>query len=550
MSELSWDEEADLVVVGSGAGGMAAALRGAEQGKRVVVLEREARWGGTSAWSGGGMWLPCNPLMARDGEPDSPEDALRYMDTVIGDVGPASSPERRRAFVETAAQVVPWLEQHGMPVLRASEYPDYYPDKPGGRIGRGVELDVFNERDLGPWAATLSTMDPTPYIAMTTKDVFLLPRALRTWRGFAATSGVMLRTIGWFLSLRKPLGIGMALMARLTQRALELGVDLRLSSPLVELVTQDGAVVGVVCEQGGVRKRIRALRGVVLAAGGFAKNDTLRRTHQPVGGEYTSVAPGDQGEAILLGTELGAAVALMDDAWWGGSFLDADGNPMFSVTERSMPHCILVNEAGQRFTNESASYIDVGHAMLAQNPGGPPPPFWLILDARHRRRYLFGMAPPGITPKSWLASENLFKAPTLDALAVQCGINGEGLKATVARFNTFAAVGVDEDFQRGRTAYDNYYGDPTVKPNPNLGAIEQGPFYAVRMVPGDLGTKGGLLTDEHARVLTPEQRPIPGLYATGNSTASVMGRTYPGPGSTLGPAVVFGMRGVDHALGQ
>lgn len=205
-----------------------------------------------------------------------------------------------------------------------------------------------------------------------------------------------------------------------------------------------------------------------------------------------------------------------------------------------MPHSIVVDQLGQRYTNESASYVDFGHAMLEQNQktAGKAIPSWLIMESRHRNRYIFGMAMPRFTPKAYLESGYFIKADTLDELADKCGINRETLLATVARFNRMVEKGVDEDFGRGRTAYDHFYGDPTY-PNPNLGKIERGPFYAVKLYPGDLGTKGGILTDEYARVLK-DGVPIPGLYATGNCTASVMGRTYPGPGATLGPAVTFG----------
>lgn len=545
----TWDLDVDVVVVGSGAGGMIAALVAATRGQRALVVEKERRWGGTSAYSGGGMWMPCNPLMAEDGEPDTPADALRYMDAVIGDVGPASSAVRREAFVDAAPKVVTFLRTLGLPVLRADEYPDYYPDQPGGRIGRAVELDVCDGKALGTWLETLAQAPGTPPVAMTTRDVQYLPVAVRTLKGFFGTVRMMLRTVWWRLTGRHPLGIGNAMLGWLMVALQRAGVDLWLSAPMVELIEEDGAIVGIVVERDGALQRIRARAGVMLTAGGFARNASYRREHQAVGDEFTSVSPGDTGDAILAGTAIGAATALMDDAWWGPTFMMPDGQPAFAVYERSMPGCILVDVHGKRFANESASYIDVGHAMLdLETDGDGVATTWLVLDAHHRRRYLFGMAPPGITPGSWLSSGFLKTADTLDGLAAACGIDAEGLKATVARFNRFAETGVDEDFDRGATAYDRYYGDARVRPNPNLAPIAHPPFYAAKMVPGDLGTKGGLLTDEHARVLRPDGTPIPGLYASGNTTASVMGRTYPGPGATLGPSVTFAWIGTHHAL--
>jgi 3-oxosteroid 1-dehydrogenase len=288
---------------------------------------------------------------------------------------------------------------------------------------------------------------------------------------------------------------------------------------------------------------------VLLSAGGFAKNAQMRETYEraPTSTEWTSVPPGDTGDAIRAGIDIGAATALMDDAWWGPTLVDpATGTPSFILWERSFPHSIIVDSSGRRFMNESESYVDAGHHQYERNEQVPAIPAWLIVDARHRRRYPMATLPPGLTPRSALKSGFLTKAVTLDELAGAIGVDPAGLADTVERFNALAGAGVDEDFGRGRTAYDHVYGDPSNHPNPNLGTIERAPFYAVKVWPGDLGTKGGLLTDEHARVLREDSTPIPGLYAAGNTTASVMGRTYPGPGSTIGPATTFAYIAMRH----
>jgi 3-oxosteroid 1-dehydrogenase len=310
-------------------------------------------------------------------------------------------------------------------------------------------------------------------------------------------------------------------------------------------VVDEGRVVGAVLA-GEKPLRVSARRGVLLAAGGFARNPELRRRYQPACDEWSSAARGDTGDLIELGLALGADMALMDDAWWGPAFVSPEGARQFSVWERSMPGAILVDQGGRRFVNESASYVDVGHAILARHREAAAIPSWLIMDARHRRRYAFGALPPGRTPRTLIESGFVVRASSLDDLARQTGVDPNGLRGTIGRFNSFARSGIDGDFGRGSNVYDNYYGDPRIKPNPNLGPIERPPFFAVRVYPGDLGTKGGLVTDEDGRVLRPDGSAIDGLYAAGNTTATVMGRTYPGPGGTLGPALLFAYAAARH----
>ncbi|HEX6355973.1 FAD-dependent oxidoreductase [Actinophytocola sp.] len=537
----TWDTEVDVLVVGSGAAGLSAAIRAADAGLRTVVLESTEKWGGTTNLSGGGLWMPTNPLMK---VPDSVDDALTYMDAVIGDVGPASSPERRRAYVESVPEVVGFLARHGVRWAVAKDYPDYYPDRPGGKIGRSIESEPFNAKLLGDWVEQ-SRCDESVPLPLKTDDVWLLTRAWSTWSGFARGVRFFFRTLGGVVRGKKLYGIGAALVLSLMHIVRKQGTEVLLSTPLKSLVVEDGVVVGVVASRpDGSTLRIRATDGVVLAAGGFAHNTQWRQKYHGVPG-YSSAAAGDLGSAIEIAEEAGARLALMDDAWWGGSVPspDPDGKAMFAVAERSMPFGIVVDSQGSRYTNESASYIDFGHAMLERDKTVPAVPSWLIVDARNRRRYLNSALAQG--GKKLREAGIVRKAATIEELATM--LDMPKLRSTVDRFNGFARDGEDLDFGRGRTAYDRYYGDPRVKPNPNLGTLEKGPFTAIQLVPGDLGTKGGLLTDADARVLDTSGAVIPGLYAAGNTTASVMGRTYPGPGSTIGPAVVFGYRAAEHA---
>ena len=542
----AWDQEVDLLVGGTGAAALAAAITGADRGLEVLVVESTDRWGGTTSISGGGLWMPTHPAMPGLGKEDSVDKALTYMEAAIGDAGPASSPERRRAFVENVPAVYTMLERLGMVWAPSKDYPDYYPDRPGGMAGgRAIESAPFDSKRLGDYWQHSRTAEVMPPIPMKTDDLWLLSRAWVTLDGFVRGAKFVFRTLGGLVAGKRLAGLGGAYAGRLMEIVRTQGTEVRLSTPITRLVVEDGAVVGAeVTGPDGVR-RIRARAGVMLGTGGFARNLDWRQKHHGLEG-YTSAPVGDIGTGIQLGIDVGAQTALMDDAWWGASIPMPDGREaQFLVAERSEPYSIMVDQLGRRFTNESASYIDVGHDILAHDRDVPTIPCWLIRDARHRRRYLFN---PFLTgKKKFLEAGILVEADTLAELAAKMGVPAENLAATVERFNGFARTGVDEDFGRGRTAYDQYYGDPTVRPNPNLGPIEKGPFQAVKVVPGDLGTKGGLLTDEHARVLDTAGAPIPGLYAAGNATASVMGRTYPGAGSTIGPATVFGYLGAAHA---
>jgi 3-oxosteroid 1-dehydrogenase len=535
------------------AGGLVGALVMKEHGFELLVIEKTAFVGGTTAWSGGGLWIPNNPASRRAGLQDSFESALRYMDEVIGDVGPASWPQRRRAFLEFGPQMVEFLERLGFRWRAAVGYPDYYPEKPGGStFGRAIEGALFDGRELGPWLPRLHRYPSVPSVLLHTNEAAKFALALRTLQGAATAARVTWRLFSWRLRGRVPLTLGASLVGQLLRLCVQRSIPIWLESPLVELLGDDGAVVGAVVQHQGRRVRVRARGGVLLVSGGFAQNREMRERYHPhpITTEWTSAPPSDTGDAIRAAQAIGAALALMDDAWWGPTAIMPNGRPLFVLWERSFPFSIIVDSSGQRFMNESALYVDCGHWQYERHRTIPAIPAWLIIDSKHRRFYPFGFVPPMITPRSMTSERFLVRAETVRELAHRCGIDPDGLERTIERFNRMALVGRDEDFHRGESAYDRFYGDPRVRPNPNLGPLDKPPFYATAIYPGDLGTKGGLLTDEWARVLREDGQPILGLYAAGNTTASVMGRTYPGPGSTIGPACTFAYIGMLHAVRQ
>jgi succinate dehydrogenase/fumarate reductase flavoprotein subunit len=345
--------------------------------------------------------------------------------------------------------------------------------------------------------------------------------------------------------------MGRGLIARLLHLNIQQGTSINTEHAFAKLLTRDdGAVTGAEVQTRDGLLHIKA-KSVILAAGGFARNKVMREATlpSPASTEWTSVQAGDDGDAIRAGTSIGADTALMDDAWWGPTIIDPVTNkPWFLLIERARPHCIMVDAEGSRFMNEAESYTDAGHHQYERNTKVKAIPCWLIMDATHRKRYMFG---PKLfarmkIPQKALDEGRIFKADSLEALASQIGVDPSGLRTTITRYNSICTTGIDTDFQKGNNAYDNFFGDPKVKPNPNMGPLETAPFYAVPVWPGDLGTKGGLLTDEFQRVLRKDGTVVEGLYACGNTAASIMGRTYLGAGSTLGPAMTHGFIAANH----
>jgi 3-oxosteroid 1-dehydrogenase len=549
-----WDHVVDVVAVGSGASGLGAALAAHANGLEPIVLERRSLVGGSSTLAGGGMWIPANHFMLADGDNDSRELALEYMEELIGDLPPASSRLRKETFVDRAPQMIRFFESLGMKFRRTTGYPDYYPHLPGGSAtGRSVESVIWDTGALGEWSDKQPPRGFPRNLPLGTLDVAKVVLAKRTVSGFLRLARIYAHHYISRLRGQKLIGGGGALVAQLLHQTLRRDIPVWLDTRVVELVVEDDRVTGVVAERDGKRVRIGARRAVLLGAGGFARNEELRKLHQPnpITNEWTSAHIGDLGDGLLLGESVGAATALLDEAWWGpSSFIPPNGPAIFHVSERSKPGSLMVDGTGNRYVNESADYVLLGHTMFERNRDVPTIPSYLVFDQRYRNRYPFAAFLPGKTPQALVDNGYFKRADTIAELAALCDLPAVALADTIERFNGFARAGVDDDFHRGENAYDVYYGDPRVKPNACLAPIDQAPFYAVALYPGDLGTKGGLVTDERGRVLREDGSAIAGLYASGNTTASVMGRCYPGPGVTLGPALTFSWLAMLDAAGR
>jgi 3-oxosteroid 1-dehydrogenase len=540
----------DVVVVGSGAAGMTAALAAAHRGLTVVVVEKAPRFGGSTARSGGGVWIPNNEALQAAGVEDTPELAREYLAAIVGDIVPAA---RRDAFLDRGPEVVAFVQRHSPLRLQwVPGYSDYHPEAPGGRPGgRSCEPAELDGHVLGDELANLEAPYSAPPLGvpLTQADYRWLSLLARHPRGLAKLLSLGLRWAKGRLTGKHLLVMGQALAAGLRAGLQTQDVPVWLDTPLVDLTTDGDKVTGVVVLRNGEETTVPARLGVILASGGFEQNEEMRVKYQraPIGTEWTVGAKANTGDGITAGMKLGAAVDLMDDAWWGPT-IPLTGGPWFALAERSRPGCLLVNTRGERFVNESAPYVEAVHAMYGEGDGpGEHIPTWLVFDQRYRDRYMFtGLGPRQQLPGRWFKAGVAAKASTLEKLAERIEVPAEALAATVKRFNGFARSGVDEDFQRGQSVYDHYYGDPRNRPNPSLGPLDKAPFYAVKIVPGDLGTKGGLRTDVDARVLREDGSVIEGLYAAGNASAAVMGHTYAGPGATIGPAMVFGYVAAEH----
>jgi len=557
----AWDQETDVLVAGSGAAALTAAVVAAAGGAQTVVVEKSELYGGTSATSGGVIWIPATAQALAGGHGDSPEEAFQYVRALTD----ADIPDARIwAFVRTGREMVAWLEANTQVHLRAHPYADYHPELPGGKTGwRSLEALPLHASELG---ADFERLRP-PHPA-----VQFLGRV--SWT-LEETGTLLFRSPGWRMTALSIFGnyfldfpqrlhsrrdrrmtLGNALLGRLKLALNRTGAQLWLKSPLRELVLEDGRVSGALIERDGRTLRVRARRAVVLAAGGFERNAQMRQRYLPQSPEprWSGSQENNTGDVLLAAERIGAALTHMDSAWWGTS-LSLPGEPRARLLaiERALPGSIIVNGAGERYMNEAASYHVAGQQMLRHDrPGARTIPSFMLFDATWRGRYPLGPLipdlPDALQPRNLMAV--LVKAGSWDELAARTGLPAAALKASIERFNASARTGRDPDFHRGESAYDRYYGDPRVQPNPTLRPLETPPFYALPVYPGDIGTNGGLATNESAQVLGSDGAPIAGLYACGNLAATVMGHSYPAAGATLGPGMTFAYIAARHALGE
>ncbi|MBP6760441.1 MAG: FAD-binding protein [Thauera sp.] len=542
---------------------MTSAAIAADRGLSVLVVEKSDKFGGTSAISGGGIWIPNNHYFAAKGGKDSYDKALQYIMTAGG--GRADE-TKVRAYLDHAPAMIKYLEDKSrVRYAVAEKYPDYYQHVPGSLPGgRSLDPELFDTSVLGDELENLRRPSPSTLlmgkISWTARDAHIAMARESGWR--FKILWMMLRYKLDFKWRRKSkfdrrAGLGNSLVCALRASLLDRKVPLWLNTDFRDFVLDNGRVTGIKVVSKGRELTLNARRGVIIGAGGFEQNQTLREKYlpQPTKTSWSATPPGNNtGAALEAGMAAGAATDLLEWAWWSPTIpVVGEEKPRGIFAERAFPGSIVVNGLGKRFCNEAQGYLEFGDAMYKDREatGGKNVPAWCIFDAHFRFNYAMGPLMPGqIMPDSRLRKEwrnsVYWKADTLEELARQIDVDPAGLATTVKTVNEYARTGEDKDFGRGGNVFDRYYGDVNVKPNPCLAPIQKGPFYAMRMDAGDIGTKGGLLTDAHARVVRPDGSPIEGLYAIGNTSASVMGIAYPGAGATIGPAMTFGYIAAHH----
>ena len=550
------DTTVDLLVVGSGTG-LAAALAAREHGLSVLIVEKSTYVGGSTARSGGALWLPASQVIKEGGGTDSFDRAERYLHAVVGDSAPRA---RSVSYLRNLPATIEMLHRTTpMKFIWAKEYSDYHPEEPGGTAnGRTCECRPLNTSILGEYLLRLrpgvmKATIPMPTTGADYRWLNLLSRVPR--KGIPTFVKRFAQGAGGLLLGRRYAAGGQALAAGLFAGVLRAGIPIWTDTALVRLVVDDNRVTGAVVDHGGRQLTVTARRGVVLAAGGFDHSMDMRRKFQSesLGSNLSLGAETNTGDAIRIAQDIGADIDLMDQSWWFPAVAPLPGRaPAVMLAERSLPGSFIVDQNGRRFANESSDYMSFGQRMLdLERAGNPVEDMWIIFDQIYRNSYVFAaeLFPRMVIPQAWYNAGIAQRADGFRDLATKIGVPIEQFTDTATRFNENAFAGEDPDFGRGRSAYDRYYGDPTITPNPNLRPLIKGPFYAVKMVLSDLGTCGGLRADDRARVLREDGTAIDGLYAIGNSAANAFGATYPGAGATIAQGLVYGYVAARDAAG-
>ncbi|MDC1009237.1 FAD-binding protein [Gammaproteobacteria bacterium] len=557
---MEWDYEFDVVVVGSGNGALTAALCSHDGGAKTLVIEKSSQFGGTSATSGGGVWIPNNRYAKAENVDDSDQDARNY----INSVSPEGmiKDELIETYISEGPRMIDYLHENSQVKYRnLAHYPDYFPDNTGGKEGnRSMEPEPIFGTELGDDLGKLREQHPQTAFTMgpinmnfTQVEGQLLLGALPGWKTQFAklfTKYILdfAMRLKWGWKDRR-LTMGNAGIARLILSLKDRKVDLWTLTAMTDLVDENGKVIGIKATKDGSSINIKANKGVILAAGGFERDQDLRDKYlpKPSNAEWSAANIHNTGDALKAALKLGADTHQMDTGWWSTTMkVPGQEKGWLSMVDKSMPGNYTVNKNGERFSNESQNYVSFVNDMFAKfDEGNPCAPCYMIFDSNFRKNRPCGpllqgsMQPDSAVPKEWWTPSFLSKGETLEELAEIVGIDPDGLRATQAKVNGYAVTGKDLELHRGDSAYDRYYGDPSVTPNPCLAPLKEGPFYCMVLYPGEMGTAGGLVIDTHARVLKQDGQPIAGLYACGNVTTALL-PTYPGPGSTLGPAMTFG----------